>query len=131
MVGARFFFPLKRIKRYSFGGVFSYLFNIGLTAFLVEVLNVGYLPSFAIALLLTTLLNFILNTYFVFEVRERLISRLGVYLIVVIAFYFANILLLHVLVEFANIHYIFGMVISTTVLFLFKFLFYNRFLFPQ
>jgi len=114
-----------------FYGLAVTILNIFLTFFLTEVLKIYYLHSYIIALTLTTIINFIINTKLIFKTEQKHLKRFFFYVIGLAIFYISDIYLTRTFTDLVGLHYILSILSSKTILFFIKFFVYDKLLFKD
>ncbi len=127
--GSKFF--TKLFMRFVVGGLMGFVFTFIVTAVLTELYNVNYLISFIIPFTLATLFNFIVAVKYIFKVDDNYHTRFIKYAVSVVIFYFGNLAGLKLLVDTFYIHYLVSIVLVTGIIFLIKFLIYDRLVFHR
>lgn len=127
--GSKFF--TKLFMRFVAGGLMGFAFTLVVTAILTELFNVNYLVSFIIPFTLATLFNFVVAVKYIFKVDDNYHTRFIKYAVSVIFFYFGNLAGLYLLVDYLHLHYLLGIILVTGIIFLIKFLIYDRLVFHR
>lgn len=115
--------------RFSVLGAAVLLFTLILTYVLTEVLHLYYLYSYIVVLLTATVLNYLLATKIIFRTKEKRRMRFFYYILSLIVFYLADIILTRFLTESLMVWYMASILISRVIFFLLKFIYYKKFLF--
>jgi len=120
---------MKKFIKFTGGGIISYGIRIILTFILTDLLNMWYLFSYTFSTLLIILFGFLYNFYFVFKNIEARKNKLLVYTVSLILFSLVDILLVSIITDKFHVYYLLSIIISTSFLFMIKFVFYKKFLF--
>ena len=124
-------FVSRLFARFFIGGIAGYVFSMAFTWIFTEIFQLDYFVFYVLSLTAVTIFNFIVAMRFIFRLHDHYSHRFVKYLISVLIFYFANILLVRLSVNYLNIHYLISITIVTGGLFLIKFLIYDRFVFHR
>lgn len=117
--------------RFIGSGIAVYLFNTIGTYLATEYFSQYYLLSYAVLNVISTVASFFINTHYAFLTKDKYTSRFTKYLVSVVIFYFLNVWLVKLFVEWLGIHYIISIALATGVLMLAKFLTYDKLIFHQ
>ena len=115
--------------RFSVLGAAVLILTLILTYVLTEVLHLYYLYSYIVVLLTATVLNYLLATKIIFRTKEKRRMRFFYYILSLIVFYLADIILTRFLTESLMVWYMASILISRVIFFLLKFIYYKKFLF--
>ena len=115
--------------RFSVSGAGVLIFTLILTYVLTEVFHLYYLYSYIVVLLTATVLNYLLATKIIFRTKEKRRMRFFYYILSLIVFYLADIILTRFLTESLMVWYMASILISRVIFFLLKFIYYKKFLF--
>ena len=118
-----------RLIKFFFLGVINYPINICLVWFFSERIGIYYLQSVAIANLVIVISNYYWNRRFIFlSDNNKVFIK---YLCIVISFYFCHLILVKVLTDLLGVYYLLSVISSITVLFLLKFIIFDKFIFKD
>ena len=117
--------------RFIITGIGVYIFNALGTYVATELFRQYYLLSYAILNVITTVGSFFINTHYAFLTKDKYTSRFIKYLASVVIFYFLNIWLVKLFVDWLGIHYLLSIALATGVLMLAKFFAYDKLIFHQ
>lgn len=115
---------LSQIINFTLVGGICFLIDYGLMVLLTEYFSVNYLLSSAISFSVSVTINYILSTRIVFKVASS-ISRgqsFSVFVILSIIGLGLNELLMLILVEKLDIHYMWAKIISTSIVMVYNFI---------
>lgn len=115
--------------RFSVSGAGVLIFTLILTYVFTRVFHFYYLYSYIVVLLAATVLNYILTTKIIFRTKKTYRMRFLYYILSLVVFYFADIMLTRFLTESLLIWYMASIFISRIVFFLLKFIYYKNYLF--
>lgn len=113
------------LTKYTLGGVFSYAVKIALTFVLVDIFQLWYWYAYLTSLTVVIITNFLVNSFFVFRVKNEKNKRFFKYLFSIIIFNTVDGLLVKILTELLSIYYLVSIVIVTTLVFVVKFFVYR------
>jgi len=117
------------IKFFLIGSV-NFPLNIILVWFGTEIIGFYYLFSVVIAYFIITVINFFLHCSYIFKIKRN--STVFVrYIIVLAFFYFMHIVFVKILTDQFGVYYLLSVIVSVSILFLFKFVTYNKFVFTD
>ena len=119
----------KTFIRFVIGGIISYGVKIAATFVATEVFRLWYFYSYLFSLALVIVVNYLVNVYYIFRVQDHLLMNFVKYLGSILLFYLADAALVKALTDWLLLNYLVSIVISTTLFFLGKFVFYQFFLF--
>ena len=119
---------LTKLTKLGTLGIITFFLTLGITAFLKEVVGMYYLYSYIVALIITTIINFVLNVKAVFYVKPNN-ARIIKYLATLATFFIINPLILGVLTDALHLHYLISTMLVTIGSFLLKFFIYDRWVF--
>lgn len=122
---------LHRLFKLFFYGTAVTLLNIIITSFLTEAINLYYLHAYIIALTLTTVINFIINTKLIFRTEQKHFKRFFFYVVGLVIFYVIDIYLTRTFTDLMGFHYDLSILFSKAILFFVKFLVYDKLLFKD
>ena len=119
-----------RLIKFIFIGVINYPLNICLVWFLSEKIGIYYLQSVAIANLVIVIFNYYWNRRFIFlsQNNDKVFMK---YLWMVISFYFCHLILVKTLTDLLGVYYLLSVIFSITILFLFKFILFDKYIFKN
>ncbi len=117
--------------RFIIGGAGGYLFTMGATYALTEILKTNYFIFYAVSFTLITILNYIIAVKYIFKVSDEHHKRFIRYTFFVIIFYFANLFVVKLLTDRFGIYYLAAITIGTGMLFIAKFLIYDSMVFHK
>lgn len=120
---------MKKFIKFLLGGGISYLIKLILTFILTNMFNVWYLLSYSITMTMIIIYGFFYNFYFTFKNVKNKKNKFIIYMISVIGFALIDIFLVKILTDELNLYYLKSIIISTSALIIFKYLFYNMFVF--
>jgi len=127
---SRLFFGHK-LRRFILSGVGVLALSLVFTYLLTEKVGLYYLTSYIIVLTVSTLVNFILGSRFVFKTQEKHLPRFIYYLLALGLFYLADIGSTRALTDIIGLHYSISITLSKMILFFVKFILYDRVLFTD
>ena len=117
----------KLIRYFSLRG-FTFVLNIALIAFLVEIVNFNYKYAYIFSLILIMLVNYVLGAMFVFKTSFKKANAFLYFLITIGLVYFSS-FLLKPLVEGLKFHYLIASIISIAIIFIIKFIALDKLVF--
>lgn len=120
---------IKKISKFSIGGILNFLIKIGLTFFLTERLKVWYFSSYIITLLVLLIYGFYYNAYITFDVKNNQKHNFMKFSVIMILFLLLDGMLVRILTDFLGLYYLLSIVLVTFVLFFARFFTYNKFVF--
>ena len=123
----------QKIVRFLIAGGASTAFMFATLLVLHEWLNVWYLWSSTIALILTTIVSFTIQKFWAFQDRSLHSVGKQFYVFATLAVFnlFANALLMYVFVEYFHIWYLFAQIITTGFIAAWDFLLYHFVIFSK
>jgi len=117
--------------KFFYGGMINYGLKIGLTILLTEIFKIWYLMSYAISLFTTIIFSFFYNAYITYQVKDNKKKNFLKYGFILGIFMFLDALFVKIMTEFIGTHYVFSIIIITTILFFIKYFVYNIFVFTK
>jgi len=122
--------PLVRtFTRYALGGMLLFSGKAGLTYLLTDVMGMYYLWAYGIALGLVVLGGFLYSAYVTFRRTRHKLRNFLKYCCVLGGFSLVDGFLVRCAVEYAGMHYLAAIVLSTGLIFIIKFFIYHRLVF--
>jgi|ERR1017187_1785769 putative flippase GtrA len=90
--------------KYLFVGGINFLFGLATFYGCLYILKLNYLVAFSISWLIGLLLTYIINFVWIFKLEEKLNfkKKLAKYIVIYLSSYFANVLILKLLVQFTH-----------------------------
>lgn len=120
-----------RFFNFSLVGITTFLVQIFLTLLLTEWARLVYYVSYAFALLVARLLNFIFNTKYTFRAKGSMMSRLRRFAVVATIYSFTNWIFVIVFVEYVHLHYIISVVLVSLLLSFLAYIMQDRWVFAK
>jgi len=120
---------LHKLLKFLLAGGSVLLLTLALTYILTEIFNLYYLVSYIIVLACTAIIHFILATTFIFKTRKKHGKRFVFYLIGYLVFYISDVLITRLFTEIVGFHYMGSILFAKGIIFLCKFILYDRILF--
>lgn len=117
---------LDKLYKFAIGGIISYGLKIFLTALFTEYFLIHYLISYSIVLLVLIIYTFAYNKHITFKSKSPRKFR---YLLLFFGFIVSDLILVYLLTELLAINYLISIILVTTVLFILKFIIYDKFIF--
>ena len=124
-------FISRLFARFVTGGIASFVFNILITYIFTEFFSFNYFIVYLSAVTITTLFNFVVAIKYIFRITENYHIIFCKYTLFVIVFYFANLLGVKFLTDYLAINYLISITLVTAVLFLAKFIIYDKYVFHR
>lgn len=124
-------FISRLFARFVTGGIAGFAFNILITYIFTEFFSFNYFIVYLSAVTLTTLFNFVIAIKYIFKITENHHIIFCKYTLFVIIFYFANLLTVKFLVDSLSINYLISITLATAILFLAKFIIYDKYVFHR
>lgn len=124
-------FPFKKFGTFVLGGGLSFFLKVFLTLLLTEVVGISYFTSYIISLSAIVGFGFFYNFYFTFKVARGRLRNFVKYVIALFTFNIFDAALVRILTEFVGIHYIVSIITVTTLIFLLKYIVYDKFVFTR
>jgi len=121
----------KDFLRYIVGGVISYGIKIALTYAVVNLFSFWYFYAYLISVLFVIVVNFIINSFFIFRVGKFRLDRALKYLVSIFIFNFAEASMVSFLTEIVALYYLASITIAMIVVFVVKFFIYRYFIFNK
>ena len=125
------YIPYRKYSTYIIGGCINFLLKVVLTVILTEYLKITYFVSYVITLCVVVVYSFCYNMYLTFKVTHDKIINFIKYVIVLLLFNFSDALSVRILTEYIGFYYVFSIVIVTAVLFILKFIVFDKFVFSR
>jgi len=120
---------MNQFIKYSILVVVSYIFRLISTFVLTDLLNIWYLWSYSLTMFMLMLIGFYYHFYFTFKNVQDKKNKFLVYGISVLAFTLIDIYFVRILTDGFKIYYLISIIISNSILFLTKFIFYKKIVF--
>jgi len=122
---------VKKFIRFSFGGAITYGLRIVLTFILTDFFKMWYLLSYSATTLIILIFGFFYNFYFTFKNVEHKRNKFIVYGVSLVLFSLVDISFVKILTDNFELYYLVSIIISTSMIFLVKYSFYNKFVFVE
>lgn len=120
---------MKKFIKFLVGGVISYSIKLIFTFLLTEIFHLWYLLSYSITMIIIVVFGFLYNFHLTFKNVKDKKNKFVVYAISLILFTLVDIYFVKILTDNFQIYYLLSVIVSTTLLFVLKFLFYKAFIF--
>ncbi|HEY9480941.1 MAG TPA: GtrA family protein [Candidatus Paceibacterota bacterium] len=117
--------------RFVISGALATATNLGILFVLTHLFNVWYLFSSCVAFILSFVVSFSLQKFWTWRDHavENIHHQAGKYLVVTLTGLGANTLLMYLLVDRAQIHYLLAQIIAAAVIALYNFFLYQKLIF--
>jgi glycosyltransferase involved in cell wall biosynthesis len=122
---------IRKLFLYMLGGPISIVIKFSVTIFLTEILNLWYVASYAIAMLVVILLTFYYNFFITFRNKFDVKKKLILFITTTFVVFILDIGFVFLLTQLVFSNYVYSMVVSTIFFFILKFWIYNRFVFTE
>jgi putative flippase GtrA len=125
------FLRAAKFFHFSLVGITTFSVQIFLTLILTEWAGLAYYVSYALALLVARLLNFLFNTKYTFRAEGRMIDRLKRFALLAIIYSFTSWILVIVSVEYIHLHYMMSVILVTFLLSFLTYMMQERWVFAN
>lgn len=97
---------VRRFGKYALVGFATFLFDLVLLVFVIELLNVNYLIATPVAFAIAVTINYAISRYFVFRGTDRRLDHgYGYYILIAGTNAFAITAIVTLLIQYAGMHY--------------------------
>lgn len=124
-----FRFRENKFLRYSFGGLINYGLKIIITSFLIQAFSLCYSRAYTIALISATIFGFFYSSCITFKNQDNKTRNFIKYLFALACVSLIDFWLFRFLAYNLHIAYILSITLTTFLIFITKFLIYNKLVF--
>ena len=111
-----------QVLKFGFTGVLCTIIDFGILILLTEVFNIVYEVSAVISFSVSVIINYILSTFVVFDVKEKSNKNLIPFILLSICGLGINELIMIFFEQIWGIEYYFGKVVATCVVMIFNYI---------
>lgn len=113
----------KQIIKFGLVGGIAFIIDYSLLYILTEYLNIYYLYSSIISFIISLIFNYILSIKWVFDVsKQQGLKDFIIFIVLSIIGLLINGLIMYIMVDEINIHYMFSKLISTFIVMIWNFI---------
>jgi putative flippase GtrA len=120
---------LKKLIKFTFGGILTFSIKVTLTVALTEFVGLWYLWSYLITLVTIVVFSFFYNAFVTFLVTSNKFGNFLKYSLALLTFMIIDATTVGVLTEFIKLPYLISIIVVTFILFMLKYVVYDRVVF--
>lgn len=114
---------IKQIIKFGIVGGLAFLIDYLILFLLTDVVGIYYLISSIISFIVSVVFNYILSIIWVFDVnKKQTVKEFLIFIILSAIGLLINLVIMYLLVDIANIYYMFAKIVSTAVVMVYNFI---------
>ncbi len=120
---------MSKFIKYIIVVIWGYFIRLSLTFILTDFLKIWYLWSYSLTMLLLILIGFYYHFNFTFKNAKNKKNKFIIYAVAVIFFTLVDVYFVRILSDVFQIYYLFSIILSNSLFFIIKFIFYKEIVF--